>query len=581
MRWKIVENKRKIATENFEGHFDRLEMSGEQVSAVIGYGVKDGLLSHSRQFTYPMFRLQPNNTHASYAVTCSVEPIVFDSQEKFRRAEFDGVLTLYSQTENLQITRRFFPSTQLPIFYEEIELLNNSKRTVPLNWKDGFRFDVKLGCEGYIYAECQCDKHPCSLDSNQSIKILFSYGARFANSSFPTESDPLSKRRKRVLQLLEQADLTTGDDVIDTMFAFSKLRAGESLFRTEKGLVHSPGGMTYYAAVWCNDECEYVAPWFAFTGDEKEAEATINAFRWYEPFMNDDYLPIPSSIIAQGRDYWNGAGDRGDAAMYLYGLSRFLLTRGELPDEGQKRALNWCKNYIERKITAEDVVFSDTDELENRLSSGVNLSTSSLAYGALRHYAVLLRHMGEETTSIEKMCDLIKNGIENYFGTDLHGYHTYRYHDGCKEIRAWNCLPVYMGIFDRADDTLQSIDQFLWKDSSCCSTEGEKVMWDRSALYYIASLFRAGKTNQAWERLREYSENRLLGDHVPYAVEAYPEGDMRHLSGESALYCRVITDGLLGFDIDGGILVSLPSTVEEIKMENVYLNGEYRSVRVK
>lgn len=581
MRWKIVENKRKIATENFEGHFDRLEMSGEQVSAVIGYGVKDGLLSLSRQFTYPMFRLQPNNTHASYSAICSVEPIVFDSQENFRRAEFDGVLTLYSQTEKLQITRRFFPSTQLPIFYEEIELLNNSQRAVPLSWKDGFRFDVKLGCEGYIYAECQCNKHPSSLDSNKSIKVLFSYGARFANSSFPTESDPLSKRRKRVLQLLEQADLTTGDDVIDTMFAFAKLRAGESLFRTEKGLVHSPGGMSYYAAVWCNDECEYASPWFAFTGDEKEAEATVNAFRWYEPFMNDDYFPIPSSIIAQGRDYWNGAGDRGDAAMYLYGLSRFLLTRGELPDEGQKRALNWCKNYIERKIMAQNVVYSDTDELENRLSSGVNLSTSSLAYGALKNYAVLLHRMGEDAADIEQTCELIKNGIENYFGADLHGYHTYRYHDGCKEIRAWNCLPVYMGIFDRADDTLQSIDQFLWKDSSCCSTEGEKVMWDRSALYYIASLFRAGKTNQAWERLKEYSENRLLHDHVPYAVEAYPEGDMRHLSGESALYCRVITDGLLGLDIDGVFLPSLPSTVKEIKIENVYLNGEYRSVRVK
>lgn len=68
---------------------------------------------------------------------------------------------------------------------------------------------------------------------------------------------------------------------------------------------------------------------------------------------------------------------------------------------------------------------------------------------------------------------------------------------------------------------------------------------------------------------------------MKYAVEAYPEGDMRHLSGESALYCRVITDGLLGLDIDGGFLPSFPSTVKEIKMENVYLNGEYRSVRVK
>ena len=36
MRWYIKENKRAIACENFEGHRDDVEMSGEQVSGVIG-----------------------------------------------------------------------------------------------------------------------------------------------------------------------------------------------------------------------------------------------------------------------------------------------------------------------------------------------------------------------------------------------------------------------------------------------------------------------------------------------------------------------------------------------------------------
>ena len=31
--------------------------------------------------------------------------------------------------------------------------------------------------------------------------------------------------------------------------------------------------------------------------------------------MNDEFKPIPSSIIAEGLDFWNGAGDRGDMAM--------------------------------------------------------------------------------------------------------------------------------------------------------------------------------------------------------------------------------------------------------------------------
>lgn len=38
----------------------------------------------------------------------------------------------------------------------------------------------------------------------------------------------------------------------------------------------------------------------------------------------------------------------------------------------------------------------------------------------------------------------------------------------------------------------------------------------------------------------------MLGEHVPYPVEAWPEGGQRHLSAESALYCRAVTEGLFG-----------------------------------
>ena len=43
-----------------------------------------------------------------------------------------------------------------------------------------------------------------------------------------------------------------------------------------------------------------------------------------------------------------------------------------------------------------------------------------------------------------------------------------------------------------------------------------------------------------------YSGVRLLGDHVPYAIEAWPEGSQRHLSAESGLYCRILTEGVFG-----------------------------------
>ena len=55
----------------------------------------------------------------------------------------------------------------------------------------------------------------------------------------------------------------------------------------------------------------------------------------------------------------------------------------------------------------------------------------------------------------------------------------------------------------------------------------------------------------ATEKLKYYSARRLLGDHVPYAIEAWPEGSQRHLSAESGLYCRIITEGLFGMKPTG------------------------------
>lgn len=212
----------------------------------------------------------------------------------------------------------------------------------------------------------------------------------------------------------------------------------------------------------------------------------------------------------------------------------------------------------------------------------MNLNTSSLAYGGLGNYAILLKRMGnfEEAERVLALQCKIKDGIENYFGGEVAGYHTYHYHKSCDVIRAWNCLPVYMGITERAKDTLKSIDEKLWTDGSCRSTEGEKILWDRSALYYLATLFRAGETETAWKKLKEYCNTRLLGDHVPYAVEAYPEGGMRHLSAESGLFCRVLTDGLLNIRFDEkGYTVNpeLPEEVRQIEVNNIYLDGKKSS----
>jgi cellobiose phosphorylase len=65
-------------------------------------------------------------------------------------------------------------------------------------------------------------------------------------------------------------------------------------------------------------------------------------------------------------------------------------------------------------------------------------------------------------------------------------------------------------------------------------------------LYALRGVLAAGETDKALSFLHYYSNRRLLGEHVPYPVEAYPEGSQRQLSAESGLYCRIFTEGLFG-----------------------------------
>jgi hypothetical protein len=105
-----------------------------------------------------------------------------------------------------------------------------------------------------------------------------------------------------------------------------------------------------------------------------------------------------------------------------------------------------------------------------------------------------------------------------------------------------------MGIFERKAGTIDALfSPKLWTPDGLASLSGDKTFWDRSTLYALRGVLAAGETEKAIQFLHYYSNRRLLGDHVPYPAEAYPEGSQRHLSAESGLYCRIFTEGL--FDI--------------------------------
>jgi hypothetical protein len=196
------------------------------------------------------------------------------------------------------------------------------------------------------------------------------------------------------------------------------------------------------------------------------------------------------------------------------------------------------------------VIESQTDEMEGRLPTGTaNLSTSSLAYGGLISAVNLARSLHKPDTIIQKYSKQatdLRAAIESYFGADIKGLHTYKYFKEHNSLRSWICLPLVMGIMERKEGTVKALFEQLWTPNGLATEAGDKEFWDRSTLYGLRGVFIAGETEQALNFLEKYTRQRLLGDHVPYPVEAYPEGNQAHLAAESALYCRIFTEGLFG-----------------------------------
>ena len=166
--------------------------------------------------------------------------------------------------------------------------------------------------------------------------------------------------------------------------------------------MHCPGGEAYYAAIWANVLAEYINPFFPYLGYEIGNESALNSFRHFARFMNDEYRPIPSSIISEGVGTWHGDKDRGDGAMIAYGAARYALARGDKEEARELWPLiEWCLEYCHRKLTPAGVVASNSDELENRFPAGdANLCTSSLYYDALRSAALLGRYLGIYSSQI-------------------------------------------------------------------------------------------------------------------------------------------------------------------------------------
>lgn len=580
-------------------HTDDLEMAGFRVADVVKYGVaEEGNAVFERFCVFPTLRTIPNNTHASlrkaYREECFPQLLADGIAQEEKAVWFflNGKLTAKTRTEAFDIEREFFPSEELLAGIEYTTVKNRTDRPVrlTLSTPELVLESEHRGTKGCYLMEVTHDAVDAVLAPGEKISYGLACTGRIAHEA-PVKIDYAKERRRRRMRVRELADavtLTTDDKELDTMFRFACIRAGESIFRTLTGDVHAPGGKVFYAASWCNDQIEYSGPWFAQTGDAVDLNAALVAYKHYIPFMGPSYYRIPSSVISEGLDIWEGAGDRGDAAMYLFGGSFFALTCGK-PEyvEVLWPALKWCAEYCRRKTGPEGVVCSDSDELEGRFPTDgyANLSTSSLAYGGYLLAAGLAEERGEGAlaTQYRGYAADLKAAMEAYFGEDMHGFKTYRYTKGHDTLRSWICLPLCMRIFDRKEDTLNALfSPYLWTKNGMLTCERGKenkndTIWDRSTLFGFKGAFIADRVDPCWNSLKQFIHTRLLGDRVPYVVEAYPEGAMRHLSGESALFCRIFTEGLFKLWPEGNkkfrITPTLPGQLTHLKLDGWKLAG--------
>ena len=124
-------------------HNDHIEMSGLQISAIVGYGVSDsGVLTINKKLVFPMLRTIPNNTHASLIVDFTkdqpLQMVVNDTELKEYPKSFGlkGKLIIKSLTNTkLETTHILFPSVDKPSFIEIINLQNKGNTEITVNIK--------------------------------------------------------------------------------------------------------------------------------------------------------------------------------------------------------------------------------------------------------------------------------------------------------------------------------------------------------------------------------------------------------------------------------------------------------------
>jgi len=308
------------------------------------------------------------------------------------------------------------------------------------------------------------------------------------------------------------------------------------------------GSLTYSPGIWANDPVEYSSPLFPFFGDAELNRAAMNMYRvWLDHCRQNGSVPFPGSF--EGPALKLAQRERGDDAMVLYGLSKFLLFQGDrAAAEEMWPLIEFAAASVLSHTTADGIVASETDEMEGRYPTGqANLSTSSLAYGGYRFAARLARALGKPTADdFDRSAAALRKAIESCFGQEIEGFKTYRYYKENTTLRGWILLPLAMGIDERRDGTVAALlSGKLWpnrKEGADILAESTRpTEWGRETYYALRVLFKAGRTEDALEQTRRVVKAQIFGSRGPY-----PDEDAIDMLCPGSLYPRVFTEGMFG-----------------------------------
>jgi hypothetical protein len=341
--------------------------------------------------------------------------------------------------------------------------------------------------------------------------------------------------------------LETPEPALDVAFALQKFHVLETPIETIKGIITHNGSLTYSPGIWANDPVEYSSPVFPIFGDANLNRASMNMYRvWQNYCQEKGIIPFPGSFESPGLRLTQR--ERGDDAMVLYGLSKFLLFQGDRAAAEELWPLIEFSAASVLRHTTNGIIASLTDEMEGRYPTGkANLSTSALAYGGYRLTARLAQSLGKPVAAeFDQRADALRKGIEAYFGAEVEGFKTYRYYQGNTTLRGWILLPLAMGITERQEETVAALTSGkLWPHrlagADILAESTRPTEWGRETYYALRVLFKAGHTGEALDITRRVVQAQIFGSRGPY-----PDEDAIDMLCPGSLYPRVFTEGMFG-----------------------------------